>query len=510
MNLFHFGALGDGKTDDTGPVRNMLVWAKTYNPGMRDIAVRFPAGCFLVKPIDISATETSFFCLYGDHNPHGTNPCTTIISDKSTSPVFRVKSRRVSIEGISWDGQASADVKSNTDVITAAMCSNAQPFFENTFAGGESALIDGFLAQNCGGTVIRLQDTLDSRFNQIYTSKTYGRIFEVGWSGLATGVWDHSTAIELTNANFQHSYADALLYMPRVTQGLISNVWIEHCRYPGNLRDGQWIIDALSLEECVNSLDLTNSRVQMRQISPQTGGAINLKFDGVSRWLSGCEYGWRRDEDFGISLNGSIRPGWYSGYRVTNNSSVDKWFNVGRVNFPKDNLQWVFEITGRRNTEALDKTATNPTTSPGSCMTWLNVSRCWNGIYGDIQHKGLPAVLDVKLNRIGLLCAEVFIKVKANSGDTAISLKATGPSRFESGDSCVFMPKMTEVTDISLLGTTTVNARMSLHNGLAGVGANEKGVLTIATVAATPPSNTAATGYVTVNINGTDRKIAYY
>ncbi|MEI2264024.1 amylovoran biosynthesis protein AmsF [Erwinia sp. CGal63] len=510
VNLFHFGARGDGANDDTTPVKNMLTWAQTYNTSMRDIAVRFPAGNFLVKPIDISANETAFFYIYGDHNPHGAIPRTTILSDKSSSPVFKVKSRRVTIEGICWNGQTSADVKTNTGAITAEMCSNTQPFFENTIVAGESVLIDGFRAQNCGGTVIKLLDTLDTKFNQIYTTTTYGRIFDVNYSGTAAGSWDHSTAIELTNANFQYSYADAALWMPRVTQGLIYNVWIEHSRFPGNLRDGQWIVDALSVEDCPNKLDMTNSRVQMRQLNLQSGSALDLSFDDKSRWLSAFEYGWRRDENYGISLNGSIRPGWYSGYRVTNNTSADKWFNLGLINFPKDNLQWIFEIIGKLSTEALDKTLGNPTTSTNSCLTWLNISRCWNGIYGDIQHKGLPSVLDAKINRVGMTVAEVFIKVKANSGDTSFSLRATGPSRFDSGECCYYRPSLVEVTDPNLVGTTAVNARMSLHNGLAGVGANEKGVLTIATTTATAPSTTTAAGYVTVNINGTDRKIAYY
>lgn len=351
---------------------------------------------------------------------------------------------------------------------------------------------------------------LVARFNQIYSSKTWGRVFETGWSDTGGEVWDRATAIALTNANFQHSYGDALLFMPRVTQGVIRNVWIEHSRCPGNLSNGQWIIDTLNLDDYASALDLTNSRTQMRQINLQTGSDLDLKFDNANRWLSVYEYGWRRDENDGFSLSGSLHSGWYSGHRVTNDSSMDKWFNIGKINFPKDNLQWIVEIVGRRSTEALDRTAASPTTSSDSCMTWLNISRCWNGIYGDIQHKGLPSVLDVKLNRLGMIYAEVLIKVKAHSGDIAISLRATGPSRFESGECCVFVPKMTEVTDAWLSGTTAVNARMSLHNGLAGVGANEKGVLTIATIAATAPATTTAAGYVTVNINGTDRKIAYY
>jgi hypothetical protein len=167
-------------------------------------------------------------------------------------------------------------------------------------------------------------------------------------------------------------------------------------------------------------------------------------------------------------------------------------------------------MISKATNDVLTGTAGNPVTALSSCMTWLNISRCSTAIYADIQHKGSPAVLDVKLNRIGVTYAEIWVKLKAASGDMMFNLKSTGPSRFESGECNLFTPDLSEVTDSTTIGTTSPNARMSLHNGLAGIGANEKGVLTVATVAATAPTTTTAAGYITVNINGTDRKIAYF
>lgn len=111
------------------------------------------------------------------------------------------------------------------------MCSNQQPFFENTIVAGEDVQVTCFRVQNNGGTVFKLLDTFDTRLDQIYTNNTYGRVIEVGWSNSANGEWDHSTAIELSNANFQYGYGDATLMMPRVTQGILRNVWIKHTRF---------------------------------------------------------------------------------------------------------------------------------------------------------------------------------------------------------------------------------------------------------------------------------------
>ncbi len=239
--MLHFGAKGDGTTDDSDAFMRMYNWTKTWNANYVALPVRFPGGKFLIKPIDFSASESTFFGLLGDDSELGSLPRTTIISDKSATPVFKVKARRTAIRGMARNGQASVDTVKNTGTITADLVSNNQPF--NTCIEGETVNIHCFRAQNTGGTVLKLLDTLDSKFDQIYTLYTYSRVFDVSWSNSPNGVWDHSTAIELSNANFQTGYGDSTIYMPRVTQGILRNVWIEHTRNPGDLSDGGWTIE---------------------------------------------------------------------------------------------------------------------------------------------------------------------------------------------------------------------------------------------------------------------------
>ena len=509
LNIYHFGGKGDGVTDDSGAFKLMLNWAQTVNTSSRNLGVRFPGGKFLINPIDLSASEIPCFYLYGDDNPQGGMPRTTIVSNKSSSPVFRVNARRTTIKGISWNGQASADITANKGAITAEMCTNQQPFFENIMVAGQTVLITCFRVQNNGGTAIKLLDTLDSKFDQIYSINTYARVFDIGWSDTVKGVWDHSTAIELSNANFQSGYGDATLMMPRVTQGLISNVWIEHTRNPGDLSNGQWLVEALSLENCVNPLNMDNARMQIRQLNLQAGATVSLN-TAPGRWLSGYETGWRRDESFGTQMSGTLRVGWHSGYKINNTSTSDKWYKLGKVFMPRDNQQWVIEMVSKVSNAAVTGTAGNPVSAVSSGTSYLGISRCATAIYGDIRHHGSPAVLDIKFNRIGTTTSEIWVKLKAASGDTMFNLKSTGPTRFESGECSLFTPDLNEVTDLTTIGTVSPAARMSLHNGLAGVGANEKGVLTVATTDAVPPITTTAVGYITVNVNGTDRKIAYY
>lgn len=508
VNILHFGAKGDGTTDDTDAFNRMLSWTQSYNTSVNDLPVRFPGGKFLIKPIDLSASELAFFGLLGDDLELGSLPRTTIISDKSASPVFKVDARRTAIKGISWNGQATADTATNTGTITAAMVSNTQPFFENTCIEGETVNISCFRAQKTGGTVFKLLDTLDSKFDQIYTLNTYSRVFDVGYSSSPNGNWDHSTAIEISNCNFQTGYGDATLYMPRVTQGIMRNVWIEHTRNPGNLSDGGWTIDTLNIEDCSAAFNLDNARVIMRQINLQSGAKVSNNLV-AGKWLSTFEYGYRREESYGTVITGSLAAGYYSGFKITNNTATDNWYRVGQFFFPNANQQWVMEMIGKADLTAPSGTAGSPVTSAASGKTIVNMQRL-DTVWVDAHHEGTPAVADMRYNRVGTTYVVIWVKLKANSGDTMFNLKNTGPTRFDTGSCSLFQPDLSVVTDTTTMGTLKPQLRFGLHNGTAGIGANEKGVLTIATAAGTPTNKTTPTGFVLVNINGVDHKIPYY
>lgn len=509
INVLHFGARGDGNTDDSDAVKRYINWARTWNTQVTSLPIRFPAGKFLINPIDMSDTEVGSFGLYGDDLELGAVPRTTLVSDKSSAPVFKVKARRTTIRGITWNGQTTADTTANTGTITAAMCSNAQPFFENIITQGSSTNVTCFKAQNCGGTVFKLIDTFDTKFDQIYTGNTYGRVIDIGWSDTAAGGWNHSTAVEITNCDLQSGYGDATLYMPRMTQGLLSNVWIQRTRNPGNLSEGQWIMNALSLEGCDTALDLTNCRAMMSQVNLQAGAKIDTRIVSP-KWLSGYEYGWRREESYGSQLTGSLRAGYFSGYRVANNTATDNWYRVGAFNFPVANQQWLAEFISRASIADPSGTAASPIDTVSTGVTEINMQR-GSSVWVDMFHRGSPAVLDARYNRQGVDFVELWVKLKANSGDTMFTLKTTGPTRFDGGVCSQFSTDLSLVTDLTKLGPFKPQMRFNLHNGLAGIGANEKGVLTLATAVAAKPTNTTTPGgYVTVNINGVDHKLPYY
>lgn len=529
INIYHFGGKrlrGDATADaDNGTVNHdaclsMYQWSKgfaspvsdiTQNP-IYDIGIRFPAGKFIVNPVDLTGEGLiQFFNMYGDDCEYGVLPRTIIVSNKSSATVFKVCARRTAIRGLFWDGQASADTKTNTGAITSSMVSNQQPFFENTAIEGQFVNITCCRVENNGGKAFKLIDTLDTRLDQIYTKNTYSRVFDVTWSGSSKGAWNHSTAIELTNSNFQYGYGDATLYMPRVTQGLIRNVWIEHTRFPGDLNNGQWIIDALSIESSDNPLVLNYSRPLFRQLNRQTGGNIDLSRSGES-WLSRFEEGWRHDENYGTEMTGSMKAGWYSGYRVSNTTKNDKWFRVGRFYFPNANQHWHIEMQGK----SLRDTETSPVSAPlltNVCgKTYLNIYRGGSSIGGNLHHEGDSGVTDCIARSIDTYgnYGEVWIKLKAECGDVVINLTTNGPTRFEAGICSWFTEDFSEVTELPKDNLVTLSGVMNHHNGSAGYGFDGNVVTLVSEVASAPAASSTPAGYITVKINGVNRRLAYF
>ncbi|WP_187486721.1 amylovoran biosynthesis protein AmsF [Duffyella gerundensis] len=530
INIFHFGGKrlrGSASFDaDNGTVNhdaciNMYRWAKSFvspiddasKSPIRDIGIRFPAGKFIINPVDLTGEgELPFFNMYGDDCEYGVAPRTIITSDKSANTVFKVKARRTAIRGIFWDGQATADTTANTGAITSAMVSNQQPFFQNITIEGQYINVTCFRAENTGNSVFKFIDTLDTRLDQIYSKNTYSRVFDITWSDSTQGNWDHSTAVELTNSNFQYGYGEATLFMPRVGQGLIRNVWIEHTRFPGDLSNGQWIIDALSIESSVNPLKLNYSRVLMRQLSLQSGASIDTERTG-SALLSSYEHGWRRDENYGTEMTGSMKAGWYSGHRVTNNSDTDKWFRVGSFNFRHANQHWHLEFNGK----TLRDTATSPTVNPllsNVCgKTLINFYRGSSSVGGNMHFEGDSGVSDCYLlsTNDGATC-EAWVKLKAQRGDVVVNLITTGPTHFDEGQSSLFYPDFTEDTTLNLENKSRValSTVMNYHNGAAGVGFDGKVVTLASEVTSAPAASATPAGYITVKINGVNRKLAYF
>lgn len=529
ITIFDFGGRCDGKTDDSDAYRRNFMWSFNMKDGSDTLGVKLPAGTTMLKPMDFTDLgEIPVFALYGDTRcDKGWRPRVKIVSDKSAKQVIKVKARRTIIRGINWNGQCTADVTKNTGAIMPEMRSNNQIFFENICPTGQYVGVHCFRAESNGGSALKFQDTIDTSITEIYGSKIFGAVIEAKWSNTVAGGWNHSTAVRLENGNFQYGYGPAVLDMPRMTQAIMKNIWIEHTRFPGNLNDGQWVFEANSIESSDNPLNLNNTRCVINGFYFQGKGTMSLeRKSGPDNWLSGYERGNIRTETYGIIMTDAcFRAGYYTGYKLTNNTDQDKWFYVGDFSFPNVNQIWEIEFLGKRGGTVPNAKSEQPAQMVGMGRRIITLQRCVTPakkVYADMRMEGTDAILDVVYQRLWADHGKVFVKLAANSGDTIFNLTTNGPTRFDQGTCTLFSNDVCECVGDQLAEMTASvekgqkdyarpQGRFSIHNGVAGIGANEQGVVTLQTAEGKAPKDLAKpAGFTTLNINGVDRYVPYY
>ncbi|KAB8307351.1 amylovoran biosynthesis protein AmsF [Erwinia endophytica] len=499
LTLFDFGAIDDGKTDTAPAVRAMYNWSRKAD---QPICVQFPAGTFLVSGCDFSQEETRFFRVSGAMVNFGYFPATTIVSDGKSDFVFEVNSRWVEIGNLIFNGRADHHP-------------NEQGFFNNKCPGGQYFRGACLYFKAVGGTSLSLMDTLDCKIDQWYASKCTGDVIKSVWSGQKTGKWDHSTAIELSNFNAQHCSKGMVLNLDRCSQSIIHNGWIEHSENPGNISNGQWIIDALSIETCKNPLIAHNSRLNMRQTNLQAGSWIdNSRAEGA--WLSAFEQGSTRVESYGIAVDGSMKYNYLlSRFRLVNNSNQEKWIELGNIFTPEVGDSWEIEIIGQAgfsngtDQQTLEKVVGGAATG-GKAM--INLQRKTHKFEANWHAEGASPIVDVMIETPYDTDARVYVKLAGWLASAGVLMKSTAKDRFMTGACARFDSKMAEVKQPAGANVHRAVQRFTLHNGKAGIGANEQGdvLMQSRVLNADEVDISKAAGYVSMVINGQQVAVPYF
>lgn len=498
MTLFDFGAIADGKTDTAPAIKSMYNWAQARN---QQISIQFPAGRFFVSKFDLSAKYNRFFRLAGSPVNFGYFPATTIVSDGASEFLFSVNARWVEISNISFHGQT--DKKPNK-----------QGFFHNVCPAGQFFRGACLRFAYVGGTSLSLMDTLDCKIDQWYATHCTGDVIKGVWSDTKKGAWNHNTAIELSNFNAQYCKQGMVLNLPRCGQSIIHNGWIEHTEFPGDISNGQWIIDALSMEGCINPLKAQNSRLNMRQINLQVRSRIdNSRAKGAL--LSQFEQGSTRVESYGIAVDGSMKYSWLgSRFHLSNNTDSEQWFELGRLFSPEQGDSWEIEIFGQADydtqlsgTEFNDLMAGN--TIGGKAIIQVQRKKqksavTWSG-------EGACPIVDVFYDAPYDTDTRILVKLAKKLASATMLIKSTANDRFMSGKCGYFDAKMQKV-DHSPKQGKTASRRLSFHNGLAGFGANEGGDIMMATRLLKPDEvdTQHPQGFLSVVVNGEPCAIPYF
>lgn len=488
LTLFDFGAIADGKTDAKQAIEAMYAWSIQ---GKYLVGVQFPAGEFFVSQCVFHQQPQAYFRLAGATVNFGYFPATTLISDGQAAFVFSVDARRVEISNLVFYGRGQAQAKQ-------------QGFFHNRCQGGQ------FFRGSClrfiavGGTALSLLDTLDCKIDQWYASHCTGTVIKARWSDRSSGRWDHSTAIELSNFNAQYCRTGRVLDLPRCTQSLIHNGWIEHCDHPGDLTDGQWIIDALSLEDCANALIAHNARLNMRQINLQTGGWIDNARQGES-WLSAWEMGSTQIESFGMSTEGCLKYGYLtSTFRLTNTALQPVWFNIGSFYSPAMGDSWEVEIFGQSACHAQAQRHQLSTDQGTAGKAVITLLRKAGGTEVTWFAAGASPLTEVCYVTPFATDTQLYVKLAGASPASIVLVKTSGKDRFSAGVCARFTPRMIQQDPPSTRQRRRALPRFTLHNGKAAIGANEQGdlLLTSRSVAQEQVDLTKPAGYFTAVING--------
>lgn len=566
LNVLDFGAIPGG-TFDCGPAAKRMyefLLGKAnplVNEISQDIRVTFPAGKYYVSPQNWTTYGTQLASNASDlgQNPSGYKAAgaiiiegvssefgkiigTTIVSDKSDNPVFHLNHRYLYLRGITWDGQQTVAGDVNTRLIPGSTqgvfnegCSNKQPFLDNDCPAGSFSRINCFRVQNTGNYGVRLRDTLDSKFDQIYSNNTAGPVLISSWTDPLNqwfGKWDHSTAIELTNFNFQSNWSPAF-WFPRVGQGLIANGWIEHGNIPYDINNGQWLIDALSVEDCqcVISGTLTsvngpmwNGRIAgMRQFSGPTGNAPDFTTapgsagwmsypknpDGsdITAWQGGYETGHSRLEAAFSLFNHPVVNQWQRGILRGYTDSATRWVRIGVLTSQSNGGLWKVRIKSK-NGLSTAPSSKRPINDGQAGETTIWVSR--NGGSSPtvtMGHTGYPGVRAGQFYPQFNTQVTLWVQI-ASYTEYDITLEHTGLTRMEAGQPSTFAP---DGAWVNSPGQTVISQQLSMHNNTAGFGVYDSAIavdsqsLTVANL-----DMTGAAAAVRVKVNGVDYGLPVY
>ena len=415
--VLDFGGVEGGTVDNHDAIMNMHLWSQGLG-GASAPGIIFPAGTFYTSPLDFTTTSVSgnnhTFNLHGPEVTHGKHCQLTILSDKSSSPVFKIEAYDGDIAFFNFNGQAT---------ISGTTPSNVQPFLENIQSGPQNVHIGYWYLTNVGGLGFKLSDTLDTRFEETYCNGVYGGLYNIGYDNQSSGNWDHPTAIEWSNFNYQNVYPNPVIYAPRLRQSVIINGWMEKSN-PGNLSDSQITMVSLCIEDCytdtsgnVSYLDLRNSNFTLitSDIQPQY---MKTGYNVDTAWNTSYLPGQSLVEPHGLfTSHGTVASRMAAGPLLINtySNSVETWYYIGKFWFQDIGSSMQMKITGDAGA-AWDSTAVYPWSTQHGGHTLINVQRKSDGSAQHINwsNHGGP-VTAVSYTGGGGNNIEIWVKIGINA-----------------------------------------------------------------------------------------------
>lgn len=565
LTIADFGGVADGTTDAQPAFKaNLDFICSAYAKARTGDAspyfpIRFNPGSYYVTPGDYRAYGTKLWSGHSDipYYPSGYSaaggiviegapvgfgrmPITTIKSDKSANPVFQLNHRRQTVRYLQWDGQQTTGYdKYNKDtnptgtqmLIGATFgvwndtASNKQQFMTNECAGGLYLRIHACSYKDIGGDMFFVRDTLDTVIDYCYGSRNAAPFFTTSWSNRTEGSWDHSTSVEISNANFQ-SNLSPVIRAPRCGQSIMTNVWVEHGTTPFDINNGQWDMNMICLEDNRGEMCLWNSKHSIRTLSTPTGNSKSIdapgsgKYQGyltnpdgsaLTAWSEGYGQGSYTLMNYGAYFDCPVITKHNRGYlRGENNTDSTLWVNVGSFTNPTNGGAWKIRVFGGRyyNTAGQQNMLTDNLLGETVIYAGRGSAGTPKISFNNFNGGAVAAAPQYQAQSFNTTIPAIWVPIRPRCGEYTIFVEATGLWRGEAGVPAVFTPNGNSQTTNP--NQTAIPGRFSINNLKAGFGANED-VVEITTrraTAAANPVDTSVQLYLRVAVNGQELALA--
>lgn len=497
LTIEHFGGIADGVIDCHDAIIRMHNWSQNTNAS---IGIRIPAGVCYSSPIDLSATPITSFRLRGMGVAFGYLTATRWVSNGASNPMITVNARYVELTGIRVEGKNTAE--------------DVQGFYKNIIKGGQFLRVSCIQFKYLGGIGLDIIDTLDTKIDQWYANSCKSNVIRNTWSNTVGGNWDHTTAVELTNFNCQ-SCTGAVLNMQRCLQAMIYNGWMERCN-PGDISQGHWVIQNLSLEECAAYGPLNAVNCRLTEINTNlVSSTITRGVNSDTSWVGAYQLGQVHIEPYGINVDGHFSAKYQtSQLRFSNGTANRKWLYVGKFYIPRPGQQVDIDVQGQSLFSPASKESSRVADVNSGSRAYVRIQRT-NGNTASVSWhaEGASPIADAQYT-VGAGGGDVFLYLLLPAWVQAggLYIKSNVPDNFYQNNELAWFTMAMTTSDTPPVDAQTAVRKVSLTTGTGGIGVSHDGLLMVDgpntrsewTIGTTP------LGYIQTMRNGELVAVPYY
>lgn len=474
LNIQHFGAATDGVTNDADAILRMHRWSVAidtrFGPG-----VILPAGKTAVDTINLGTAEIPSFKIRGPQRDYGHLVSATLVpfSKTQTTPMFTFCARYMEVSNMRLLGTGTV-----------------QPYFVNTVVRGSYVRVHSIRADGLGGRAFQVIDSIDTKFDQVFSYNAKAAFLWVTWSNLSPGAWDHPTAIEITNFMFQTHTNEYAVSAIRAGQSMMYNGWFNSCEYPFDISQGGWTLDNITMENAKYPAAVKYAKLIQVYCRWAQGAGLDYDVSGYTQdmdlvnggsgkipaWVTnGYDQGTVSLTPQASKFDGGLAMKFqYSTLILTNTTSQTQWYQVGRVQTTGQGQTYKMRIVGTAGWDSTGTTLNRPDSTNfggGEATIYFEskVPTAQNTTSGEMHWfaEGSSPILAVKyLHYYGY--STVYVQMASYCRVASVFLETTGPSHLEAGSPFWFRQDAIAMTDVdvnAVAGIQTAVKRWAINGG---------------------------------------------